>query len=396
MKNVSWSSAFLYFITFMLTVCFCNIHKRRLMKRQDNGTKKYIVSCQVTRILTIMPFTLMCTFRDISVGYDTHNYFKEYIRLGKGIDVGVKGGFSFLNKILMYVAMFITNKANWAGLFVFSFCTMWFIIIAYEKIVLKDGELNIFSLEFMLLLYMLYLAPIMMDQSRQMIAVSWVVLALVYYIEQKYNYCFLLLVLGVFTHESVIAVIVIMIVGFLLDKVFKKNKKMSIAILVFSILCCIFIKYVVNVICFVLPNRFKYIREDAQIHKIGYGWIMDVFPVVAVLVIYYINLNKEVVKRDSVLELLTVSSIVFRLAGYYSYFIMRLSYYGEATGIVLVTYTLTKIKNKKARWFGLVLVFLYIIHFILKFIVLRQNGVVPYKIYRRDYQTDLPRDLLKY
>ena len=89
--------------------------------------------------------------------------------------ISSQGSFAFLYHFIFKVIAKTTNGNSVYMLFGMAMLSLVLIETAFEKVCRKGAEFSIG-----LILFMLYLSPIMMDQSRQVIGVGFVTLACIF------------------------------------------------------------------------------------------------------------------------------------------------------------------------------------------------------------------------
>lgn len=140
----------------------------------------------------------------------------------------------------------------------------------------------------------------------------------------------------------------------------------------------IILQYLISLLYLILPPKFIYIQEQGkEVASSGYAWLIDVVPMLFVVYLYYRYRNKSSLK-DIPLVFYALSALPLRLAAYNSFFIMRLSYYGEIISIILLLNILSKLSFKEVRLWSCVGFLIFFTHWYMDFVFLRLNAAIPY------------------
>lgn len=324
----------------------------------------------IFKIIIALPFSILCGLRDISVGFDTYNYIRGFEKMANETYISSQGSFAFLYHFIFKVIAKTTNGNSVYMLFGMAMLSLVLIETAFEKVCRKGAEFSIG-----LILFMLYLSPIMMDQSRQFIGVGFVTLAYAYLLNNKKRLCIFFILIGMFFHETAS----VMLIFLLLDNRVLSGKKIKIFIFMFLILNCFLMPVLLQLVYIFLPDRYSYLITAQEKTVIGKGWIIDLFPLMISMFIYYNHIKKMYIQHNAVLESAIWSSFFFRIAGYYSFFIMRMSYYGESLSILVIIYVLFHHKCKKLKIYIFILLLAHFLHWWIDFVILGLNAAIPYR-----------------
>lgn len=323
-------------------------------------------------IIIALPFALICGLRAFDVGYDTANYIKDFSNMATGAYEEHVGSFDYLYKAVFSVLAKLTNGNQICVLLVMALITLIFVVYALEKI-------SNSTIDFILLLSMffLYLSPIMLDQSRQLIAVGVVMLAYTYLIAGYKKEFVLFIIIATLFHETAIIFIGLII----FDNKYLNKRKLGILIGAAAILTYFVMPQILNLLFRFVPTRFEYITIMDGTGVNGKAWIVDMMPMFVSMVVYYLFKKNEEPKHNVVAELTAWSAFPLRIASYYSFFIMRMSYYGEAISIILVSYALKNVKGKRKLLIAGCLLTVYIFRWWYGFVILKLNDAIPYNFY---------------
>ncbi|EKU92822.1 EpsG family protein [Bacteroides oleiciplenus] len=363
-------SVYLYLLSYFVS-CICCLAYWQYDKQCVPRSK--IISLFLL-FTTVLPYALLCANRSEYTGYDTENYMIGYWNMKYGMGEITNSGFNYLFRIARYVTYIIFGDNVKIWLFFVAALP-----IAFVNYVLKKYAKNKVEYAFGCLFFLLYLSPIMMDQSRQFIAVGMTMLAF-FYLQQKNTKRFLFWVfVAILFHESCLMLIMFLLLS---NKKTVGNRLSAISPIVIVTISIFFIQYFMDLIYLLLPPKFAYIEEQNKTTPgsdgSGLGWLVDVTPMMFAMFIYY-KYRKKSNLNNLPLEICALSALPFRLAGYSSYFVMRLSYYGEAVCIMLLLGVLTLMPRYKAIFWTFACLVVFFVHWYVAFVILSgTHAVIPY------------------
>lgn len=319
----------------------------------------------------IIPYMLVVGFRGAYVGADTRTYINMFYYYEK-IDYGEKL-FGYLLKATNYL-----GKGNFYSILflVYAFLTLYILVLSVDFFSKKDNNLCYF-----LFLYYCFFGANMMDQMRQLAAMSFALLVLILYSEMKYKGALLVGLISIGMHASVVILFISIIViemGKLYKKVLLKFDSRKVLIryrLVILITICLITllfayEIVVPILANIVSDSYKqYFTTRLNVQSIGLGAIFDIIPVIF-LIIFYRNTIK--CKNDEVLFCLSAMAIPFRFIGFLSFFVARMAYYPVLTAIYLLS---DKNRSDNYRY---VLSILAVLYFIIYYVFLNLHAIFPY------------------
>lgn len=356
------SSIIIFLISYILTIILCSTY----FSYNKSICKSKAISV-ILLILTTIPFSYLCAKRSEYTGYDTLNYINGYLDMKYGIIVSDDGSFNFLFKILRLVTYTIFGDNIFIWLFLLSFLAL--LIFNYSFSLISK---RVFAYSSTCLLFLLYLSPIMLDQSRQFISVALVGLAYIFFKQGFVKKFIFTIVISTFIHESSILFIIFPLLANV-----KIVKKYSYVLPFIFIISIFFVNYLTNEIVAYLPDKYEYIKGQTGVQTSGFGWIIDLFPLFFILLFYY--KYRTIVDRNNLpLEICALSALPFRMAGYTSYFVMRLSYYGEVIGLILFCELLSHTNKRKAIILIIISILIFSLRWYIAYVYLGLHAVIPY------------------
>ena len=216
----------------------------------------------------------------------------------------------------------------------------------------------------------------MMDQSRQFIAVGLSLIAFSKLIHGKRGQFAALTVVAFLFHESAVFLFTFLIVP---EKLLKRREFALVCVtLIFAV--SVSLDNSISLIYRVIFTRYQYVVQRGHDASSGFRWIVDVAPMAVTMLLYYTTLRYEKAKTNiQAVQVCSWSALPLRLAGYYSFPIMRMSYYGEAASILVAVVTVQNLPVRKRGFYLAILLSVYFVHWWIIFIMLNANGIMPYR-----------------
>ena len=361
------TTIFIYLSSYIISCVFCGL---LYYYNKYDRYRSQLISFLLF-LFTAIPFALLCANRNEYTGYDTWNNIVGYLNMQYGIsEISMAdGGFNYIFKFLRYIFYVLFGQSVQYWFFFMAIVPLLFVSFTMKKIA-RTG----FEYAFGYLLFLLYLSPIMMDQSRQFFSISMGMLALYYLRENDKKSALVLFFFAIFLHESVL-----FLFAFYFFAMRKNESKLIsyVSLFVVILVSTFFIPLFVSAITSFLPVKYLYIQEQAHSGTSGLAWIVDLMPLCLIMSIYY-KYRKLNVKNNFPLELCALSAIPFRLAGYMSFFIMRLSYYGEAVCILLLIDVLRNLPKLHMIFLSFLVLLIFFLHWYIDFVLLGLNAAIPY------------------
>lgn len=334
-----------------------------------------IMAKAICMFVALLPMALFVGNRNLKVGFDTYQYAYNYSDIGT---------LSFNAAITRYgsIGFFIINKivslfhSSYSILFiVISFFTLIPVyyavdLVAEDAVAFTVGNLC-FAFEFV---------PRMMDQSRQFIAVAFVMLAFSLLNKGKKKTFIVLILLGALFHSSAL----LFLFFFFLTKE-EADYKDELFVIIGMVFITILAQRLTVILMPLLPSHYSYLIQQADLSRsVGWGGILDMLPTVFCLFIYYFIYKKTNNRLDRYylpLETCAISVIPFRVAGYTSQFILRMFFYGGSVGIILLVKMLSSIHGLNKFFNTILSILCFFLYFYMMYFYLNYSGTLPYAIH---------------
>ena len=365
------TNAYLFLLAYIMTYFICLLGKSMYDPGGYNTSAMAWKKRIALAFIIAIPFSLLCAYRSFDTGYDTPNYFAGVFEAKHGLRELGNGGFHVLYERLLYTCSYYTDGNVKVWLFVMAVVSLFFFNYTLSLWSRKHTFFTLGSI-----LYLLYISPIMLDQSRQFMAVGITMLAFWYLYKNKIIIFVLWLLVASLFHESTLGLLPLVILGFGRSK---GTLRTNIVLLVTIVISLFLTQYFVQLILQLLPTKFEYISSQAHAETTGFAWVADLMPLFYCMFAYYYH-SKYRQSGKPVLEACALSAIIFRLSGYSSFFIMRMSYYGMAMSILLFIETMNIIPHRKSLKWEIGAVLIFATHWYIDFLYLGLNGAIPYNI----------------
>ena len=363
------SNAYLYALAYIATYLLCSICWKVYKKRQGGAIRRFF-TCFLFLLLVSIPFSILCAFRNEDTGWDTYNVIYGYLY---SPGVTADGGFNYL---FLYLRTFV-NRLTSANVQVYLFVlAATALILAFYSLLRVSENSKIFS--FSCLMFMLYLSPLMLNQSRQFISIGVIMIAIISFVKNRSMLFLALILIATLIHESSLVMLPLFFVKYL-----KGHGYITKVIFILGIVLSLsFLSSFVMLINLLTPDKFSYIQEQTHGASSGMAWFVDVLPMCFVVIVYFIN-KQYIPSSVDVLMFCSLLALPFRLAGYYSHFIMRLSYYGESTSVILLAIILSYLPKNKTGIYSVSAFAIFVLYWYINFIFLKIGNVIPYiPVYR--------------
>lgn len=365
-------SALVIWITFGISILMAYIYQRVRLYRSNSNEMKIKPMSKLgqylwTSIIIIAP-SLIIGLRSFSVGADTQNYVVGYLRSGSSFAIQDLLGVNQLYNLFRFIVHYISNGNPTIFLFIFVFITLFILVRALDKWIDK------FSISFALFIYYAVLAMQLFNQARQMLAISIILYAIPYIFEKKSLKYYALIIIASLFHFTAIIGIFFPIFKFVKTRYYKVKKWFYYSLWVFV---PFILPYLIRATALILPDSYTHYVTEINKMDIGFGLILSIIPVFVPLLFMR---RKIIGEKSEFFSRIAILTLPFRLAGYYSYYLMRLQYYGIVSIIFLIPLSIQNYKSKSYRkTIKILLIMLFIAYYVVVFIYLNDSKIFPYK-----------------
>lgn len=371
------SSSLLLWSYFLLSIIISYFYQKTRVKHINNITQSQsvrtmnIFSQTVWILLIIIGPALAIGFRHHNVGADTLNYWVGYLSIGNThsfVDafetLGINRPVFF---IFQYIIFKISNGNPTAFLIAMSVSTLFILVKALDKWILK------ISLPLALFVYYSIFGMQLLNQSRQLIALSIFLLATMYLIDKKKLKFIILIVIASLVHYSALIALILPLILNYRGSFGKLKKWIYYSLLLLSP----FILYpILNFISNIIPSSYSVYFNNLTLNEIGLGLLLNILPIIIPIILFKKHL-KEISSRFLVRVSLLV--IPMRLAGYYSYYLMRMYYYAAIFIILLIPIIVRNIHSRSEKIVTLLfLICVCLVYYIVNFMIVNSDVMFPY------------------
>lgn len=365
------ATALLFWLVFLTSIAISNFYQKKRIYTDGEGNISIRPISRIrknfwTMLIIILP-SLLIGFRSFEIGSDTMNNVVSYSLLAHEYTPIIRWDRVF-DSFFRY-CIFILSKGNPTFfLFAMAFVTLFILVKALDKWVDK------ISIPIALFVYYALFGMQLLNQSRQLIAVSIFFYAIPYLLERKYaKYLWYILVASLFHFTAFIGVFFALLY-------FKKGYFAPIKKVFFYIvwsLSPVLIYPLLLIIHRFIPSSYSGFIEIASYGGLGFGILVTIFPVVIPIFLYRRYIVDHATKYLTRIALLTYP---LRFAGYYSYFLMRLNYYSSIFMVLVIPIIISNIKSKSKKKFAtLVMIIILMIYYIVHYMYLYDGSMFPYK-----------------
>ena len=320
-----------------------------------------------TILIIILP-SLLIGFRDFSVGTDTMNRIIEYSKLSYESTPQIRIEM-ILYDFLRYGCHFISNGNPTFFLLSMSFITLFILVRALDKWIDK------ISIPLALFVYYALFGMQLLNQSRQLIALSILFYAIPYLLERKYTkYLWCILIASLFHFTASIGIIFALL--YFKEGYFAPIKK---ALFYTAWLLSPVLMYpLLTIANRLVPDSYRQYLETVTYGGMGFGILLTIIPIIIPIFFYRRYIVDHKSKYLARIALLTYP---LRFAGYYSYYLMRLNYYSSVYIVLVIPLIIVNIKSKSKKSFTtLVIIITLVAYYIVHYMYLDAGSMFPYKI----------------
>lgn len=368
----NYLTALLFWIVFGFSILVSRFYQKNRISYCKEGNIKInnlsLLRKNIWTVLIIILPSLLIGFRDFEVGADTMNNAMGFLRLG-GENYSIMRWDRIADSIFRYTIFILTRGNATFFLFSMSFFTLFILIKALDKWIAH------ISLPLALFVYYALFGMQLLNQSRQLIALSFFLYAIPYLVKHEYKYYLLLVLIASLFHFT--ASIGIIFSLFYFKKSYYAPLKKILFYLTWTLSPFLMYPLLITVNR-LLPSLYQGYIEIASYSGIGLGLLITLYPIIIPLILYKKYINDFITKYLARIALLTYP---LRFAGYYSYFLMRLNYYSSALMVLLIPLIFTKIKGKTNKRFAIfIFLVIYMSYYIIHYMYLDAGNIFPYKL----------------
>ena len=366
-------TALLFWFAFLISIKLSSLYQKKRISYDSNGAiirlnmrrfKKYFW----TTLIIIAPSVLI-GFRHYEVGADTINLVTSYSKLSSSADTSIIIWDKILYSVLRYIIFVLSNGNPTAFLFVMVFLTLFILVRALEYWIGK------ISIPMALLVYYALFGMQLLNQSRQLLALSILFYGMPYLLNNRIKkYLWYVLIASLF-HFTALIGIAFAVIHYILKRYTLIKKEF---IYVLWILSPLLIYPALILASKILPASYTVYIENLTFRGVGLGLLLTVFPVIIPIFLFRRYLTDNISEYLSVIALLAYP---FRFAGYYSYFLMRLNYYSSIYMVLILPLIISKIKAKYRKQIAVfTIIFVFVVYYIVHFMYLDAADIFPYKM----------------
>jgi transmembrane protein EpsG len=349
-------SSALYLLVFFISVFLYYISNK---PKYNKSILKFVI-----RFISMLIPSLLIGLRSHIVGADTSDVINGYLLRGSYFDFVIS--FDRLGyRIFEIFSYFLFGDTFQIFLILNAFITICVVMIAINNI--KD-EMN--SSIFLLGFYLLFGVQ-MMNQSRQILSLSFVFLAITLYMKKHNLRSLLFILLATSLHYSAIIALIMFIFGH--NKFYRKIYNILYLALFFS--AFVFLPVVLPYLGFILPEYYQKYFEYIEYTGIGFGFFIILIPIAISTILFVRSDDYRNSVKLNVIAKFSIMGILFRYLGYFSYFFYRISYYPLIASLLLLSrYSKTSKRVRK------LVIFVFVIFYVLFYMYSYSENTFPYSI----------------
>ncbi len=321
-----------------------------------NYNKKHKKICNIIFLIVFIVLTFVSGFR-YYVGTDYSSYIKIYNSYNY-LEFGNRILFQFANKI---------SSEPQTIIFIYSFLTNLFVMLAIKKLGKKNGTMLIFAS------YLFIYLPFSYNIIRQGLSMALALYALSFLQDNQKKHAILLLFLSFLIHNSSIILFPYFLVAIFSEKNEKMTKK--ILIVTFAILIVIFLGSSI-LSKFSFFNNYKGYFLKIAFNKVDYNFMLSYFPFFVLLFLFKQSIIESSLLKNYCSIFLTGFLFEFLLS---SSDLSRIALYFSLIQTVLFPILLNKIRDKYSRKIIKIIYYIcLILYFIYVFYIYGRAEIFPY------------------
>lgn len=332
------------------------------------------------RFLTIFPVAYTAGIRGYITGADTQNVWYRYIHsqdmsLAENLnsDIG-----SILYVIIRYFTAKITDCNVQVFLFLWAFFTMYFVILGIEKWKIKYAGFSLF-------IFYSFLGLQLFGQMRQLMAVAIIFYAYYFVFYGNLKTFWMLALIAGFIHPSAwVSAFVIWYLVVFRDKhhvvfTFNSNRSGNIGLYLLVGLVCVTLPYLIEIIgnTFLIGTKYQYIIDEMGTFDIGLGFTLALVPTFLPILFF----GRKTDMHNKFLNVLLMV-IPCRLAGYYSFFLSRMTYFFGIINVLAFPKIIEQKETKHKGFVSFCIAVCCLVYFLVYYCWIEVNVFFPYVTFR--------------
>lgn len=370
--KINLPTAMLFWMIFILSIIVAHVYQKKRLVYNKVGAVMIRPMNKMARFawttLIILGPSLLIGFRHHQLSYDTTNNVIEFLNNSSELLINDLISSRGLFLLLRYASYKIFQGNATLFLTFLAFLTLYIFVKGLDKWIDK------ISLPLGIFVYYTLFGMQLLNQSRQMLAVSIVFFAIYYLINgEKRKYCIIILI-GTLVHFSAIIGVLFLIISFQRNKTYTIKNWVYYVLLLLSPLI---IAPALKVFSMVVPAKYANYLLNISYEKVGSGLVLNVIPVLLPIFSWKKYLYGEV---NNNLIRIALLSFPLRLAGYYSYFLMRMQYYPSILMVLIIPTIVRNIDKKSNKIIAIIgFVGFYLSYYIVYYMYVNGTIMFPYK-----------------
>ena len=312
-----------YIIVFSITSFFTYLASRSLKENKKNKGIIYI-------ILSILVLSVFVALRNDDIGKDIPVYVLPQYNWAKALDflqyMNV-GTMEYGYKVFVYIITLIFNDYHWILFFLEAIVCTNIYFFAYK-------QRNSLSIMVIIYLYLCLCYNDTFTMMRQYVAISFILLSIMYLLERKYINTFILFLLAISFHTTAIISVIIYIVILINNsrKLLGNSKKfLSIVTLMIFSICIVFYQEIIYFFTYTVqlfPSRiYSYFTSSYYTEEINISTFGLIFKLLCIFItMIYIKYNNKNTNKMIFFVLLLMDFEIYLISARLNP-LLRLGYY---------------------------------------------------------------------
>ena len=360
-------TAILYWSVASISIFNAYIYQK--CSNREKYTNRYLFCF----FIIVLP-TVLIGSRQSSVGVDTINYWRGYLDIDNVIET--QGFFNASkNEILFFIIKFLCHLI-WIDnpipfLLINAFITLLFLFLALDRL------RNKYSMPFAIFIFYSFFGMQMLNQMRQLVAVSIVLYAVTYLLERRKGIASIWILIASLYHFTALISFSFIFIIEIIDREEKIRRLKEKLFLMVVLVLTLFILPIMRVTRSLIPSKYgEYLKiANSSFSGSGLGFIVQVLPVIIPLIFFHQYIKN---RRIRALIVCICLAIPCRIAGYYSYYLMRLMYYPIILICLIFPIIRNEIKGKVKLVFSIFIMVVCCGYYIINYMYINGEIMFPY------------------